>query len=148
MLHRAIKKIEEDTERYSFNTAVSTFMICVNELTDLKCNKREVLQQVLIMLTPYAPHISEELWAALGNSGSILDASYPVFEEKYVTESSKEYPVSINGKVRTSMSISLDATPEQVQEMALSNELIQKWMDGKPLKKFIFVKGKMINVVV
>lgn len=148
VLHRAIKKIEEDTERYSFNTAVSTFMICVNELTDLKCNKREVLQQVLIMLTPYAPHISEELWAALGNSGSILDASYPVFEEKYVIESSKEYPVSINGKVRTSMSISLDATPEQVQEMALSNELIQKWMDGKPLKKFIFVKGKMINVVV
>lgn len=148
VLHRAIKKIEEDTERYSFNTAVSTFMICVNELTDLKCNKREVLQQVLIMLTPYAPHISEELWTALGNSGSILDASYPVFEEKYVTESSKEYPVSINGKVRTSMSISLDATPERVQEMALSNELIQKWMDGKPLKKFIFVKGKMINVVV
>lgn len=148
VLHRAIKKIEEDTERYSFNTAVSTFMICVNELTDLKCNKREVLQQVLIMLTPYAPHISEELWTALGNSGSILDASYPVFEERYVTESAKEYPVSINGKVRTSMSISLDATPEQVQEMALSNELIQKWMDGKPLKKFIFVKGKMINVVV
>ncbi|MDP3666772.1 MAG: leucine--tRNA ligase [Sediminibacterium sp.] len=148
VLHRTIKKIEEDTERYSFNTAVSTFMICVNELTDLKCNKREVLQQVLIMLTPYAPHISEELWTALGNSGFILDASYPVFEEKYVTESSKEYPVSINGKVRTSMSISLDATPEQVQEMVLSNVLIQKWMDGKPLKKFIFVKGKMINVVV
>ena len=148
VLHRTIKKIEEDTERYSFNTAVSTFMICVNELTDLKCNKREVLQQVLIMLTPYAPHISEELWTALGNSGSILDASYPVFEEKYVTESSKEYPVSINGKVRTSMSISLDATPEQVQEMVFSNVLIQKWMDGKPLKKFIFVKGKMINVVV
>jgi leucyl-tRNA synthetase len=148
VLHRTIKKIEDDTERYSFNTAVSTFMICVNDLADLKCNKKEVLEQLLIMLTPYAPHISEELWVALGNSGSILDASYPVFEAKYVIESSKEYPVSINGKVRTNINIALDASAEEVQEIALANELIQKWMEGKPLKKFIFVKGKMINVVV
>ena len=148
VLHRTIKKIEDDTERYSFNTAVSTFMICVNELADLKCNKREILAQLLIMLTPYAPHISEELWAVLGNSNSILDSSFPEFEAKYVNESSKEYPVSINGKVRTNINIALDASPEEVQEIALSNELIQKWMDGKPLKKFIFVKGKMINVVV
>jgi leucyl-tRNA synthetase len=148
VLHRTIRKIEEDTERFSFNTAVSAFMICVNELADLKCNKREVLQPLLIMLTPYAPHISEELWLALGNEGSVLDADYPKFEEKYVIESSKEYPVSINGKVRTNINIALDATPEQVQEIALSNELVQKWMEGKPLKKFIFVKGKMINVVI
>ncbi len=148
VLHRTIKKIEEDTERFSFNTAVSAFMICVNELADLKCHKREVLESVIIMLTPYAPHISEELWAALGNTGSVLDAAYPVFESKYVIESSKEYPVSINGKVRTNINIALDANPEQVQEIALTNELVQKWMEGKPLKKFIFVKGKMINIVI
>ncbi|MES2328509.1 MAG: leucine--tRNA ligase [Bacteroidota bacterium] len=148
VLHRTIRKIEDDTERFSFNTAVSAFMICVNELADLKCNKREVLESLLIMLTPYAPHISEELWMVLGNKGSILDASYPTFDEQHVIESSKEYPVSINGRVRTNINIALDATPEQVQEIALNNELIQKWMEGKPLKKFIFVKGKMINVVV
>jgi len=148
VLHRTIKKIEDDTERYSFNTAVSAFMICVNELSDLKCHKREILEALLIMLVPYAPHIAEELYQQINGSGSILDASFPVFEEKYIIESSKEYPVSINGKVRTNITIALDASPEQVQEIALSNELIQKWMEGKPLKKFIFVKGKMINVVV
>ena len=96
-----IKKIEDDTERFSFNTGVSTFMIAVNELSDLKCYKKEILEQLLILLTPYAPHVSEELWAALGNSGSILDASFPKFEAKYVTESTKDYPVAINGKTRT-----------------------------------------------
>lgn len=148
ILHKTIRKIEEDTERFSFNTAVSAFMICVNELSDLKCNKREVLQPLIIMLTPYAPHVCEELWTALGNSGSVLDAAYPLYEEKYTIESSKEYPVSINGKVRTNINIALDASLEQVQELALANELVQKWMEGKPLKKFIFVKGKMINVVI
>ncbi|HJV19092.1 MAG TPA: leucine--tRNA ligase [Sediminibacterium sp.] len=148
VLHRTIKKIEDDTERYSFNTAVSTFMICVNELSDLKCNKKEILEQLLILLTPYAPHISEELWHALGNSGSILDAAFPVFNAAFVVESSKEYPVSINGKVRTNINLPLDATQDFVQEAILANELVQKWMEGKPLKKFIFVKGKMINVVI
>jgi leucyl-tRNA synthetase len=148
VLHRTIKKIEEDTERFSFNTAVSAFMICVNDLADLKCNKREILEPLIILLASYAPHISEELWKALGNSGSVLDASYPKFEEKYVIESSKEYPVSINGKVRTNINIALDATPDQVQEITLANELVQKWVEGKELKKFIFVKGKMINVVI
>ena len=148
VLHRTIKKIEEDTEHFSFNTAVSAFMVCVNELNDLKCTKREVLEQVLILLTPYAPHISEELWHRLGKTTSILDASFPTFEEKYLVESSKEYPVSINGKMRTQINIDLAATQEQVQEIVLNNEIVQKWMEGKPLKKFIFVKGKMVNVVV
>ncbi|MBH2004202.1 MAG: leucine--tRNA ligase [Sphingobacteriia bacterium] len=148
VLHRTIKKIEDDTERYSFNTAVSTFMICVNELSDLKCNKKEILEQLLILLAPYAPHISEELWQALGHSGSILDATFPAFNADYVAESSKEYPVSINGKVRTNIHLPLDASQESVQETVLANMLVQKWMDGKPLKKFIFVKGKMINVVI
>ncbi len=148
VLHRTIKKIEDDTERYSFNTAVSGFMICVNELSDLKCHKKEVLESLLILITPYAPHIAEELWQQLGNSGSVLNASYPVFNAAHVTETSKEYPVSINGKMRTSLTIALDATEEQVKEIVLANELVQKWMEGKPLKKLIFVKGKMINVVV
>ncbi|HEY1020033.1 MAG TPA: class I tRNA ligase family protein [Sediminibacterium sp.] len=148
VLHRTIRKIEEDTERFSFNTAVSAFMICVNELADLKCHKREILEPLVIMVTSYAPHISEELWKALGNSNSVLDAAFPIYEEKYTIESSKEYPVSINGKVRTNINIALDASPEQVQEIAMANELVQKWMEGKPLKKFIFVKGKMINVVI
>lgn len=148
VLHKTIKQIEEVTERFSFNTGVSGFMIAVNELTDLKCHKKEVLEQLLILLTPYAPHIAEELWSQLGNSGSILDAGYPKFEAKYVTESSKEYPVSINGKTRTTMDIALDATQEEVEKLVLANEVVQKWVEGKPVKKFIFVKGKMVNVVI
>ena len=147
ILHKTIKKSQDDTERFSFNTAVSGFMICVNELADLKCNKRAVLEPLLILLTPYAPHVSEALWSELGNTSSILDAAYPVYDAQYTTESAKEYPVSINGRVRTNINISMDATADQVQEIILSNELVQKWMEGKPLKKFIFVKGKMINVV-
>jgi leucyl-tRNA synthetase len=148
VLHRTIKKTEEDTERHSFNTAVSSFMICVNELFDLGCHKKEVLEQVLILLAPYAPHISEELWALLGNQGLVIDAPFPVFDAQYVTETSKEYPVSINGKVRTNIAIALDATEAQVHEIVLGNELVQKWMEGKSVKKLIFVKGKMINVVI
>jgi leucyl-tRNA synthetase len=148
VLHKAIRRIEEDTERFSFNTAVSGFMICVNELADLKCNKRSVLEPLLILLTPYAPHVCEALWSELGNSNSILDASYPLFDAQYVTESAKEYPVSINGRVRTNINIALDASADEVEKIVLANELVQKWMEGKPLKKFIFVKGKMINVVI
>jgi len=148
ILHRTIKKIEEDTERFSFNTAVSAFMICVNDLADIKCHTTEVLSQLLVLLTPYAPHVAAELWAATGNEGSVLDAPYPVFDAKHVTESSKEYPVSINGKVRTNISIALDVSEEEVKAIVLADTLIQKWMEGKPVKKFIFVKGRMINVVV
>lgn len=148
VLHKAIKKIQEDTERFSFNTAVSGFMICVNELADLKCNKRAVLEPLLVLITPYAPHVAEELWAALGNTSSILDAAFPLFDPAHVVETAKEYPVSINGKVRTNLLISLDATEAEVQELVLANELVQKWVEGKPLKKFIFVKGRMINLVI
>ncbi len=148
VLHKTIKKIEEDTERHSFNTAVSSFMICVNELFDLGCHKKEVLEQVLVLLAPYAPHISEELWALMGNQGLVIDAAFPIFDERYVTETSKEYPVSINGKVRANINIALDITEAEVHEIVLGNELVQKWIDGKPIKKLIFVKGKMINVVI
>ena len=148
VLHKTIKKIEEDTERHSYNTAVSSFMICVNELFDLGCHKKEILAQVLVLLAPYAPHISEELWSLIGNQGLVIDATFPIFDAQYVTETSKEYPVSINGKVRTNILIDLDATEAQVHEIVLNNTLIQKWIDGKPIKKLIFVKGKMINIVV
>jgi leucyl-tRNA synthetase len=148
VLHKTIKKIEEDTERYSFNTAVSAFMICVNDLYDLGCHKKEVLSQVLILLAPYAPHFAEELWQVLGNQGLVIDAPFPVFNEKYVVETSKEYPISINGKVRTNIPIALDATEAQVREIVIANELVQKWVEGKEIKKLIFVKGKMVNVVI
>jgi leucyl-tRNA synthetase len=147
-LHKTIKKIEEDTERFSFNTAVSAFMVCVNELTDLKCHKKEILEPLLILLTPYAPHIAEELYHVLGNTDSVLDASYPKLENKYLVESEKEYPISVNGKLRTTMVISLDAAQPEVEKMVLENAVIQKWIEGKSPKKIIFVKNKMVNVVV
>ncbi len=148
VLHRTIKKIDEDTERFSYNTAVSAFMVCVNELADLKCNKKQILEQVLILLTPYAPHIAEELWNALGNEGSVLDASYPVFNPQLLIESSKEYPVSINGKMRTTLTFALDAAQVDIEKEVLANDIVQKWLEGKEPKKIIFVKGKMINVVI
>lgn len=123
-------------------------MICVNELTDLKCHKREILEPLLILLAPYAPHVSEELWQQVGNEASILDAPWPKHNKDYLVESTKEYPVSINGKMRTTMVLDLSATEEQVQEIVLQNPVIQKWVEGKPVKKFIFVKNKMVNVVV
>lgn len=148
ILHRAIKKIEDDTERFSFNTGVSAFMILVNELTDAKCHKRDILQPMLIMLAPYAPHIAEELWHALGNTTSVIDATYPVLEQKYLMETSKEYPISINGKLRTTLHISLSASQEEVEQIALANEVVQKWLEGKPPKKIIYIKNKMVNIVV
>ncbi|NII23776.1 leucine--tRNA ligase [Pseudoflavitalea sp. X16] len=148
VLHKAIKRAEEDTERFSFNTAVSSFMICVNDLSEMKCHKKDILQPLLILLTPYAPHVCEELWHLLGNDSAILDAAYPKFEPKYLVESNKEYPISVNGKLRTTINIALDAPQEDVEKIVLSNDVIQKWMEGKPHKKIIYVKGKMVNVVV
>ncbi|WP_208025476.1 leucine--tRNA ligase [Niastella caeni] len=148
VLHKTIKKIEEDTERFSFNTGVSAFMVCVNDLIDLKCHKKEILEPLLILLTPYAPHISEELWHLVGNTSCILDAAYPRVNESYLVESSKEYPISVNGKLRTTIEIALDAPQGEVERIVLDNEVIKKWMEGKPHKKIIYVKGKMVNVVV
>ena len=148
LLYKTVKKVEEATERFSFNTGVSALMIGVNDLTDLKCNKKEVLEKLLIALAPYAPHISEELWHAIGNSDSILVAAYPAVEEKYLVETAKSYPIAINGKTRTEMSIALDATQQQVEEIILADEVVQKWLEGKSPKKVIYVKNKMINVVV
>ncbi len=148
VLHTAIKKIENDTSNFSYNTAVSAFMVCVNELAEMKSNKRSVLEPLLIILTPYAPHIAEELWRQLGNTSSILDAAYPHVEEKYLTETSKEYPVSINGKLRTTITLPLTMEQADAEAMVLKNDVVQKWLEGKSPKKFIFVKGKMVNVVI
>ena len=148
VIHKAIKKIEEDTERYSFNTAVSTFMICVNELAELHCHKIEVLEKLLVLLSPYAPHFAEDLWQALGNQGMVVDAPYPIFEAKYVTESVKEYPISINGKLRANISIDLAASEAEVHAIVLNNEIVKKWVAASTIKKIIFVKGKMINIVI
>lgn len=148
VLHSAIKKIEDDAERFSFNTSVAAFMIGVNDLADLKCNKREILEPFVITLAPFAPHIAEELYHALGNQGSVLDAAFPKLEEKYLVESTKEYPVSINGKLRTTMTFTLDASQQEVESAVMQNDVVKKWAEGKQIKKFIFVKGKMINVVI
>jgi len=150
VLHRTIKKIEEDTERFSFNTAVSAFMIAVNDLTDLKSHKKEILEPLLVLLAPYAPHISEELYHQINASMGedfILNASYPKLQEKWLVESSKNYPIAINGKTRMELSIALDATQQQVEEIILADESVKKWLDGKAPKKIIYVKGKMINIV-
>ncbi|WPQ64725.1 class I tRNA ligase family protein [Chitinophaga sancti] len=148
ILHKTIQKIDSDTENFSYNTAVSQFMICVNELSSLKCNKRSVLEPVLILLTPYAPHIAEELWHLLGNTTTILDAPYPVFEEKYVKEDAFNYPIAVNGKTRTELSFPLDTDNAALEQTVLANEVVQKWIEGKPVKKVVIVKGRMINIVV
>jgi len=148
ILHKTVKKVQEDTEKLSFNTAVSQFMICVNELVSLQCHKRSILEPLLILLTPYAPHISEELWHQLGNSGTILDAAFPRYDEKYLKEDNIIYPVAVNGKTRTEISFPADILQADIEKEVLSNEVVQKWIDGKTVKKFIVVKGRMINVVV
>ena len=145
-LHKTIKKISDDIERFSFNTSVSQFMICVNELNN--CHKREILQPLAVLICPFAPHIAEELWHKLGNEGTVLDAAFPVAEDRYLVDNTKVYPVAVNGRTRAEMEFAIDADDAFVQSEVLANEAIQKWMEGKGLKKFIYVKGKMINVVV
>ena len=148
-LHKIIKKVSDDIERFSFNTSVSAFMICVNELTDLKCNKRAILNDLLIVLQPYAPHITEELWTLLGNeAGTISYATYPTFNPDYLVESEFAYPVSINGKMKLNLSLALDLDQKVVEETVLANADVQRYLDGKPVKKLIFVKGKIINIVI
>ncbi len=148
ILHKTIKKTADDIEKWAYNTSVSQFMICVNDLTALNCHKRAVLEPLAIVLSPLAPHLAEELWHNLGHATSVLDAEYPAFDEQYITENSKKYPVAVNGKTRADMEFALEEDPAHIQKEVLANSNIQKWMEGKDLKKFIYVKGKMINVVV
>ncbi|MEO9851258.1 MAG: leucine--tRNA ligase, partial [Reichenbachiella sp.] len=148
IIHRTIKKVEEDINNLSLNTSVSTLMIAVNELTALKCNKREVLEKLVIALSPFAPHTSEELWEQLGHSGGVSLAKYPDFNESYLTESTHEYPISINGKVRAKIAFAIDKPKDEIEAEVLSHDLVKKWTDGKPPKKIIIVPKRIINVVV
>jgi leucyl-tRNA synthetase len=148
ILHKTIKKIGDDIERFSFNTSVSQFMICVNDLGSLGCHKRAILEPLVVAICPFAPHTAEALWRHLGHTDSVVDALFPKYEERYTVENTKKYPVAVNGKTRLEMEFPLDADAIIVQEQVLAEEVIQKWMEGQPLKKFIYVKGKMINVVV
>ncbi|HEY0900282.1 MAG TPA: leucine--tRNA ligase, partial [Sphingobacteriaceae bacterium] len=147
-LHKIIKKVEEDIERFSFNTSVSSFMICVNELTDLKCNKRQILQDLVVVLQPYAPHITEELWTLLGNqSGTLSYAPYPKFNPDHLVESEFAYPISINGKMKMNLSISLSLEVPEIEKLVLENADVQRYLDGKTPKKMIVVKGRIVNIV-
>jgi len=148
-LHKIIKKVQDDIERFSFNTSVSSFMIAVNELTDLKCNKRSILQDMVVILSPYAPHICEELWIQLGNeAGTLSYTAFPTFNPEHLVEDEFAYPVSVNGKMKMNLNLSLTLAQPEVEAILLANEQFQKFLDGKALKKIIFVKGKIINVVV
>jgi len=147
-LHKTIKKVEEDLERLSFNTSVSTFMIAVNELTTLKSNKRAILEPLTIILAPYAPHITEELWQLLGHTDSISYAEFPAWNEVYLTENTFEYPVSVNGKMRGKITFPTDKPKAEIEQEVLSSGVIDKYLEGKTPKKIIVVPNKIVNVVV
>ena len=147
-LHRTIKKIGDDLERFSFNTGVSNFMICVNELTEQKCNNKSILKELVILLSPYAPHIAEELWEKLGNEpGTISYAQFPSFDESVLVESNFEYPVSFNGKMRFKIDLPLSLTPQEVEKEVMSRAEAIKYLEGKDPKKIIVVPGRIVNVV-
>jgi leucyl-tRNA synthetase len=146
-LHKTIKKVEDDIEAFSFNTTISTFMIAVNELTAQKCRSRQVLEPLAVLISPYAPHLAEELWSLLGHSQSVAFAEFPVYEQKYVVESTKAYPISFNGKMRFTMELSLDLNKEQIEEVVMGDERTKKYLDGRTPKKVIVVPGKIVNIV-
>ncbi len=148
VLHKTIKKVSEDIERLSFNTAVSAFMICANELTDLKCNKKEILEPLVVVLSPFAPHICEELWEKLGHKESVSTARFPGFDEKYLEEDRIEYPVSFNGKLRFKIQMPAGAGKDEIEKAALRDERAEKWLGGKIPRKVIVVPGKIVNIVV
>ena len=147
-LHKTIKKVTSDIERFSFNTGVSAFMICLNELNDLDCHKKDILEPLAILLSPYAPHITEEIGNALGYKKSISTVDYPTFNEEYLTENNFEYPVSFNGKMRFKLSLPVNMSKEDIEKAALDAEEAQRWIEGKAVKKIIVVPNRIINIVV
>ena len=147
-LHKLIKKVTWDIENFSFNTSVAAFMICVNELTQLKCNKKAILKELVILLAPFAPHIAEELYHALGETESVCNAQWPVFNEEYLKEDSINYAISFNGKTRFNLEVPAGTSKEDVEKMALEHENAAKWLEGKTPKKVIVVPNKIVNIVV
>ncbi|MCF1420555.1 leucine--tRNA ligase [Mangrovimonas futianensis] len=146
-LHKTIKKVEEDIENFSFNTSVSTFMIAVNELTAQKCTSRAILESLLVLISPYAPHITEELWSQLGHEGSISTVAFPQFDESHLVESSKNYPISFNGKMRFTMELPMDMSKEDIEKAVLEYDKTQEQLQGRTPKKVIVVPGKIVNIV-
>ncbi|MGA1226067.1 MAG: leucine--tRNA ligase [Tamlana sp.] len=146
-LHKTIKKVQEDIENFSFNTSVSTFMIAVNELTAQKCTSKEILEPLLILISPYAPHIAEELWNQLGHNESISTAPFPKFDTSHLVESSKNYPISFNGKMRFTLELPLDMSKDEIEKTVLANEKTQEQLQGRTPKKVIVVPGKIVNIV-
>ena len=147
-LHKLIKKEEEDIERISFNTVVSAFMICVNELSDMRCDKREILEPLTIMISPYAPHIAEELWHLLGHSDSVVNQTFPEFNKDLIVENSFLYPVSFNGKKRFDINLSLNMSDEEMRDVVLAAPESKKWTEGLVVRKVIIIRNKIINIVV
>jgi leucyl-tRNA synthetase len=148
ILHGTIKKIEDDIARLSLNTSVSNFMIATNELSALKCNKKEILEPMVVLLSSYAPHLPEELWSLLGHAKTVFDSKFPTFDENHLKEESKEYPIMINGKMRAKISFAADTPNHEMEQAVKENEQVQKWLEGKAPKKIIVVPNKIINVVV
>ena len=146
-LHKTIKKVEEDIENFSFNTSVSTFMICVNELSSQKCNIKEILAPLAVLISPYAPHIAEELWSKLGNAGSIATAPFPDFDPQYLVEDNKAYPISFNGKMRFTLELPLDMDKEEIEKAVLEHEKTKAQLNGRTPKRVIVVPGKIVNIV-
>ena len=147
-LHKTIKKVAEDIEDFSFNTSVSSFMICVNDLSDLKCHKKAILEKLVVILSPYAPHVTEELWQILGNIDSITVQEFPIFDAKHLIEDSFEYPIQINGKVRATLNFPADMNKEEIEKLVMENDLVLKWLEGATPKKVIVVPKRIVNVVV
>jgi leucyl-tRNA synthetase len=148
ILHTAIKKISEDIERFSFNTCVSAFMVCVNELKRVECNKRQILEPLTILLGPFAPFITEELWANMGHEGSVHKAQFPQFDAKHLVQDTIEYPVSINGKKRDTIMLSAQLTQEEIQAQVMELDQVKKYVEGKEIQKVIIVLKRMVNIVV
>lgn len=147
-LHKLIKKVTYDIEHFSYNTSISAFMICVNELSSLKCNKQAILEQLIILLAPFAPHIAEELWHVCGHDTTICDAQWPKWNEAYLKENTKTYAISFNGKTRFSLELPADLSREEIEKAALTHENSAKWIEGKTPKKIIVVPGKIVNIVI
>lgn len=148
ILHKTIKKIQEDIERFSFNTSVSAFMICVNELNSLRCNKRKILSDLVILISPFAPHIAEELWQMLGNNESLNSEKFPEYNSEFITEDTIHYPVSFNGKTRLKIDFPADYSKEDIEIEVMKNDSVQKYLKGNTPKKIIVVQGRIINIVV
>jgi leucyl-tRNA synthetase len=148
VLHKTIDKIESDIERFSFNTGVSAFMICANDLASLKCNKREILEPLTVLISPYAPHLAEELWSLLGHKESVTTAEYPIFNKEFVKENNFKYPVSFNGKMRFMIELPIDMGKDEVEKAVLAAEDSQKWLEGKTIRKVIVVPKRIVNIVV